>query len=294
MIISSGRHMQSERETERRHMKIGILQLGVCDDKSVNLNQAVENIGKVAREGADIAVLGEMFLCPYDNESFVLNAEDRCGAAVSALSRAAESSNVYVIGGSIPLRENGRLYNASFVFNRKGEIIACHKKIHMFDIDVEGGQSFKESATFSAGDSVTEFETEFGRMGLCICFDMRFPELARIMTLDGAKCVFAPAAFNMTTGPAHWETMFRQRAVDNQIYTVGVAPARGDSGYISYANSIIVSPWGDIVYRADEKPVTEVVDIDLSTIEKVRSQLPLISARRTDLYSVVKKDPEDQ
>lgn len=270
-------------------MKISLLQLRVDDDKSVNIRQAVDNIKKAADKGADIAVLGEMFLCPYDNESFVTNAEERDGNAVRSLSRAAADNNIYVVGGSIPLLENGKLYNASFVFDRKGEIIACHKKIHLFDIDVDGGQRFKESDTFSPGDSITEFETEFGRMGLCICFDFRFPELARIMALDGVRCIFVPAAFNMTTGPAHWEIMFRQRAVDNQLYTVGAAPARSDSGYISYANSIVVSPWGDIVYEAGEKPVTETIDIDLGRIESVRRQLPLLSARRTDLYSVLKK-----
>lgn len=269
-------------------MKIGLLQLNVSQNKAENIVSAVNGIKECAEAGADIAVLGEMFLCPYYNESFVANAEERTGPAVCALSRAAEENNVYVVGGSIPLKENGKLYNASFVFNRKGEIIACHRKVHLFDINVEGGQSFKESATFSAGDSVTGFETEFGRMGLCICFDFRFPELARIMTLDGAKCIFVPAAFNMTTGPAHWELMFRQRAVDNQVYTIGVAPARTAGKYISYANSIIASPWGDVVFRAGDKPVIEVVDIDLERIEKVRRQLPLLSARRTDLYSIKK------
>lgn len=271
-------------------MKTGLLQLNVSEEKAVNIRSAVEGIKQVAENGADIAVLGEMFLCPYNNEAFVANAEESSGNAVNALSKAARENNIYVVGGSIPLLENGKLYNASFVFNRKGEMIACHRKVHLFDIDVEGGQSFKESATFSAGDSVTEFETEFGTMGLCICFDFRFPELVRIMALDGAKCIFVPAAFNMTTGPAHWETMFRQRAVDNQLYTIGVAPARSNSGYISYANSIVVSPWGDVVYRADEYPAIRVVDIDLDRIEKIRRQLPLLSARRTDLYELNRCD----
>lgn len=271
-------------------MKTGLLQLNVSEEKAVNIRSAVEGIKQVAENGADIAVLGEMFLCLYNNEAFVANAEESSGNAVNALSKAARENNIYVVGGSIPLLENGKLYNASFVFNRKGEMIACHRKVHLFDIDVEGGQSFKESATFSAGDSVTEFETEFGTMGLCICFDFRFPELARIMALDGAKCIFVPAAFNMTTGPAHWETMFRQRAVDNQLYTIGVAPARSNSGYISYANSIVVSPWGDVVYRADEYPAIRVVDIDLDRIEKIRRQLPLLSARRTDLYELNRCD----
>ena len=190
------------------------------------------------------------------------------------------------MGGSIPLLEEGHIYNASFVFDRTGRLLAVHKKVHLFDIAIDGGQVFQESATFTAGDAVTVFDTEFGKMGLCICFDFRFPELARLMALEGARCIFVPAAFNMTTGPAHWELMFRQRAVDNQLFTVGVAPARSYEGYVSYANSMAVSPWGDIIYRAEEKPALAVVDLDLALIDSVRRQLPLLSARRTDLYAV--------
>ena len=103
-----------------------------------------------------------------------------------------------------------------------------NKKMHLFDIDIKGGQYFKESDTLTAGDQVTVFDTEFGKIGLCICFDFRFPELARQMVDKGAKVILVPAAFNMTTGPAHWELLFRQRAVDNQIFTLGTAPARNE------------------------------------------------------------------
>ena len=139
---------------------------------------------------------------------------------------------------------------------------------------------------------MTVFETPWCKMGLCICFDFRFPELARLMVLQGAKVLVVPAAFNMTTGPAHWELMFRQRAVDGQCYTVGVAPARDEKGcYVSYGNSMVVSPWGDVVWRADEKPQVHVVEVDLDRVEEVRQQLPLLSARRTDVYTVEQKQP---
>ena len=267
-------------------MKIGVIQSPVGPDREANLSNAVACIRQAAAGGADIAVLPEMFGCPYENSAFTANAEPADGPSVTRLSRAAAEQGVYLVGGSIPLLEDGKLYNASFVFDRAGRIIAVHRKVHLFDIDVDGGQYFKESDTFAPGDSVTLFETEFGKMGLCICFDFRFPELARLMALEGARCIFVPAAFNMTTGPAHWELMFRQRAVDNQLFTVGAAPARSRGGYVSYANSMVVSPWGDVLYRADEKPAVAVVEADLSRIESVRRQLPLLSARRTDLYFV--------
>ena len=269
-------------------MKLGIVQALVDKDKQVNLSRAEDNIRLAAEGGADIVILGEMFNCPYYNAAFTANAEPRDGESVHRLGAAAAKNGVYLVGGSIPLLEGGKIYNASFVFDRAGQIIALHKKVHLFDIAIDGGQAFQESATFTAGDSATVFDTEFGKMGLCICFDFRFPELARLMALEGARCIFVPAAFNMTTGPAHWELMFRQRAVDNQLFTVGVAPARSYQGYVSYANSMAASPWGDVLYRAGEDPALAVVDVDLSLIDSIRRQLPLLSARRTDLYTLRK------
>ena len=178
------------------------------------------------------------------------------------------------------------LYNTSFVYGRKGELLAKHRKVHLFDIDVEGGQRFRESEVLSPGNAVTTFETEFGTMGLCVCFDFRFEELARCMCLRGAKCVFVPAAFNMTTGPAHWELLFRQRAVDNQCFTLGVSPARNQSAsYVAYGNSIAVDPWGTVLCRAGAEEVTLYADLYLERIPAVRRQqgqdgLPLRGRQR--------------
>ena len=268
-------------------MKIGLIQMPVSADKAQNLSYAVQEIEACAKQDAALVVLPEMFMCPYTNEAFPLYAEPVGGKTWQVLSDAARDNGIVVVGGSMPEREDAKVYNTSFVFDIDGKEIAKHRKMHLFDIDVEGGQRFKESDVFTAGSSVTMFEVHGIKIGLCICFDMRFPELSRLMTLSGAQMIIVPGAFNMTTGPAHWELMFRQRAVDNQLYTIGVAPARDESGpYVSYGNSMIASPWGDIVYRAEEKPETLVVDIDLGLNNKIRSQLPLLSARRTDIYNV--------
>ena len=185
----------------------------------------------------------------------------------------------------MPEQDGDRLYNTSFVFDPEGKQVTRHRKMHLFDICVKDGQQFKESDTFSAGDDVTVFDTPFGKLGLCICFDMRFPELSRMMTLQGVQAILTPAAFNMTTGPLHWELLFRQRAVDNQLFTVGVAPARDcSSGYVSYGNSMACSPWGKVLCRADAEPALLITELDFAENDSVRSQLPLLSARRVDIY----------
>ena len=144
-----------------------------------------------------------------------------------------------------------------------------------------------ESETLTAGDSVTTFDTPWGKVGVCVCFDFRFQELARLMTLEGAGLLVVPAAFNMTTGPAHWELLFRQRAVDNQCYTVGTSPARNASaGYVAWGHSIVCDPWGTVIRQCDETQQTAVTVLDMERVEAVRRQLPILAARRTDVYEV--------
>lgn len=273
-------------------MKLTLIQMHIDIDKEANVRRAEDLIHKAAEAGADMVVLPEMFCCPYSNEYFSDYAEPEGGHVWLSMAKAAADNRVYLVAGSMPEYDRGRVYNTSFVFSRQGVPIARHRKVHLFDIDVKGGQRFFESETFTAGDSVTLFNTEYGRLGLCICFDMRFPELARIMALRGAQAIIVPAAFNMTTGPAHWETMFRQRAVDNQLYTVGVSPARDENGvYVSYGNSIVCSPWGDVVRRAGAGEELIEAELDFSQNDSVREELPLLRARRADVYEVIEKRP---
>jgi omega-amidase len=268
-------------------MKIALIQMPVTADKSGNLRAACDRLETAARHDVDVAVLPEMFCCPYDNACFGRYGEAAGGEAQIALSDAARRLGIYVVGGSLPELADGKIYNASYVYDRQGALLAKHRKVHLFDIDVEGGQRFMESDTLSPGSQITTFETEFGVMGLCICFDLRFEELARCMALRGAKVLFVPAAFNMTTGPAHWELLFRQRAVDNQCFTVGVSPARNEqASYVAYGNSLAVDPWGSILCRADGAEDILYADLDLTSIDAVRRQLPILSARRTDLYEL--------
>lgn len=268
-------------------MRTALIQMSVTADKRQNIETACKKIREAAANGADFAVLPEMFCCPYDNACFRAFGEPEGGETQAALSALAAELGIYIVGGSLPELTDGNVYNTCYVYGRDGKQLAKHRKAHLFDINVAGGQCFRESDTFTPGNAITTFETEFGVMGLCICFDLRFEELARCMCLRGAKAIFVPAAFNMTTGPAHWEILFRQRAVDNQCFTVGVSPARDvTASYVAYGNSIAVDPWGSVLCRADADECTLYADLDLARLDAVRQQLPILSARRTDLYEI--------
>lgn len=266
-------------------MKIAQIQMHICDDKQENIRHACALIRTAAESSIDMAILPEMFCCPYDSACFRAYGEEKGGEAQRTLSALAKELGIYIVGGSVPELCEGKVYNTSFAFDPQGNTVARHRKMHLFDIDVKGGQRFMESDTLTAGDDITTFSTPWGVMGLCICFDLRFEELSRIMALRGAKVLIVPAAFNMTTGPAHWELLFRQRAVDNQIYTVGTSPARDTAaGYVAYGNSIVCDPWGSVLSRCGAEEAVAITELDFDRVDEIRRQLPILSARRTDIY----------
>ena len=269
-------------------VKIAQIQAHVYEEKSKNLEELERNLKRIKDENIDLVTLGEMFNCPYQTPCFPVYAEMEQGETWQRLSALAKKYQIYLSAGSVPEKDKeGHVYNTAYVFERQGNQIAKHRKVHLFDIAVKDGPCYQESATLTAGDQITVFDTEFGKMGICICFDCRFPEIVRLMTLRGARMILVPAAFNMTTGPAHWELMFRGRAVDNQCYMIGTSDARDEqAGYISWGHSLVVSPWGDVVTQMDEKPGIQITEIDLDRVDAIREQLPLLSARRTDLYEL--------
>lgn len=275
--------------------RVAAVQMHTVEKKSDNINTASAFISDLMNEvygpKPDIIVLPEMFNCPYETQNFPFYAEERGDVTWRRLSEIAAYHGVYLVAGSIPeYDENDCVYNTSYVFDREGNEIASHRKVHLFDIDIKGGQSFKESETLTPGDHFTTFETEFGTMGLCICFDIRFVETYRIMAERGAKLVFVPAAFNMTTGPAHWELTHRARALDNQMYVLACAPARDEEGsYVSYGHSMLTDPWGRVVEQLDEKAGVLNAEVDFGYVDEIREQLPILSARRKDLYELIEK-----
>ena len=271
-------------------IKIAAIQMSTVADKMENVRTVKTYLEKIKDENPDFVILPEMFCCPYQTENFPIYAEKEGGPVWQQLSGYAKQYGIYLIGGSMPEKDaEGNVYNTSYIFDREGKQIGKHRKVHLFDIDVKGGQTFKESDTLTAGDSDTVFDTEFGKIGVMLCFDIRFPELSRMMVNDGARIVFVPAAFNMTTGPAHWELSFRTRALDNQIYMVGCAPARDVSaGYISWGHSIVTDPWGRVTGMLDENEGILLAELDMDYEEQVREELPLLKSRRKDMYKLEK------
>ncbi|MFU2191950.1 carbon-nitrogen hydrolase family protein [Methanobacterium sp. MZD130B] len=269
---------------------LAMCQMQVVDDKKKNIANALKMI-KEASSNSDLVILPEMWNCPYQTELFPIYAEEKENSpSLKAISQAAKSEKTYIVAGSIPEKHNGKTYNSSFFFNPEGEIIGVHRKIHLFDIDVPDEVSFKESQTLTAGNKITVVDTELGKIGICICYDMRFPELLRLMALRGAKLIIIPGAFNMTTGPVHWKPLIKIRAVDNQLYVAAVSPARNDkSHYVAYGHSMVADPWGKVTNEAGSGEEIIYATIDYSFIRKVRVELPLLKNRREEIYHLDKK-----
>ena len=272
-------------------IKLALCQMNVVYNKEKNIKTARLMIEESISKNADFIILPEMFNCPYSNDKFIEYGEkEKSSETLSEISKLAKSNNVYILAGSIPEIEEDKLYNTSYLFDRQGNVIAKHRKMHLFDIDVKRKITFKESDVLTAGNDFTIADTEFGKVGIGICYDIRFPELAKIMVENGALILIYPGAFNMTTGPAHWELLFRSRAMDNQAFCIGVAPAlNNDASYHSYGHSIITNPWGEVIAQASEKESLIISEIDLSEIKKVREELPLLKNKRDDLYEVIQK-----
>jgi len=280
-------------------VRFGMCQIMVSDDKQVNIGTARKALKDSATQGSQIVCLPEIWNGPYAAASFPLYAEPipevggsivdpKASPSTWMLSEAAKAHKIFVIGGSISERAaDGSIFNTSCVFSPEGALIAKHRKIHLFDIDIPGKITFKESDTLTGGTEVTTFETPWGKVGLGICYDIRFAELALLMRHQGCKLLVYPGAFNLTTGPAHWELLQRARAVDNQVYVAAVSPARNpDAAYQAWGHSTVVGPWADIVASVSEQPVVIYADLDMDRVEEVRSQVPISHQRRKDLYQV--------
>ena len=282
------------------NLKIALCQMNVVDNKEKNIEKAISMIKQAKKQDTDIVILPEMFNCPYENEKFVEYAEYRENSpTLESIAKTAKNENIFILAGSIPEKERNidknnlknteNIYNTSFLFDNHGKIIGYHRKMHLFDIDLKDKIYFKESDTLTSGNNLTviDTKTKIGKIGIAICYDIRFPELSRMMALEGANILIFPGAFNLTTGPAHWKLLFRTRALDNQVFTIGVSPSLDEkANYNAYGHSMIVNPWGKIIAEAGYDEELIIAEINLEEIATIREELPIIKNRRTDLYSL--------
>ncbi|KNC47634.1 omega-amidase NIT2 [Thecamonas trahens ATCC 50062] len=282
--------------------------MAVGADKTENLATAAEAVRSAAAAGADMVVLPECFNSPYGTGFFPDYAEILApgapGGTYDALAAMAADSRVTLFAGSVPesaavhpdadddavagtdAGDARLLYNTALVFGADGSELARHRKVHLFDIDVPGKIRFIESETLSPGDTVTVVETPQCKVGLAICYDVRFPEMAAIAADAGAELLVYPGAFNLVTGPLHWELLLRSRAVDNQLFVAGVSPARDESAdYVAWGHSTLVDPWGKVLGALEAAPGTIVLDIDLAAVDDVRASIPIRTQRRPEVYA---------
>ncbi|KAF2613293.1 hypothetical protein F2Q70_00007330 [Brassica cretica] len=272
---------------------IGLCQLSVTADKSRNISHAKKAIEEAASKGAKLVLLPEIWNSPYSNDSFPVYAEEidaggDASPSTAMLSEVSKRLKITIIGGSIPERVGDRLYNTCCVFGSDGELKAKHRKIHLFDIDIPGKITFMESKTLTAGETPTVVDTDVGRIGIGICYDIRFQELAMIYAARGAHLLCYPGAFNMTTGPLHWELLQRARATDNQLYVATCSPARDSgAGYTAWGHSTLIGPFGEVLATTEHEEAIIIAEIDYSILEQRRASLPLNKQRRGDLYQLV-------
>jgi deaminated glutathione amidase len=268
-------------------LRVACVQLTSRSDKAANLEKAEPLVAKAAATGADVVVLPEKWNAIGNPDVLHEAAETlESGESVEAMARWARSYGITVVGGSITERREGRekLSNTSIVYDPQGSIVGVYRKIHMFDVEV-GGHVYRESDAEEPGDEPVVVDAEGWRTGLTVCYDVRFPELYRILALEGAELVTVPAHFTLYTGKDHWELLLRARAVENQYYVA--APAQiGETlpGRLSYGRSLIADPWGTVIAMAPDEETVIVAELERRRLEEVRAKLPSLASRQAQAY----------
>ncbi|KXL49770.1 hypothetical protein M433DRAFT_151659 [Acidomyces richmondensis BFW] len=281
----------------KKPLKLALIQLASGADKTLNLQHARSKVLEAARTGgANLVVLPECFNSPYGTKYFPKYAETLLPSPPSreqspsfhALSEMAREGKVWLVGGSIPEynEEVKKWYNTSLIFNPEGNLVETHRKVHLFDIDIPGKITFKESDVLSPGNKLTIIDLpEYGKLAVAICYDVRFPEMAMIAARKGCFLLLYPGAFNLTTGELHWELQARARAMDNQVYVGLCSPARDmQADYNAWGHSMVVDPNAKIMEELDEKEGIVYADLSGERIEEVRKGIPIYTQRRFDVY----------
>ena len=278
-------------KTTLRNYEIALIQMDTQNDKGENMKKACRFIDEAAGHGAKLICFPEVMNLIGRNTGEGGGKEEIPGYTSDILCRKAREHKVWIHGGSITEQVPGqkKSRNLSLLINPDGEIAAQYRKLHMFDITLADGTPFRESDRVEGGNEITTVSTELGTFGMSICYDIRFPELYRLMALQGAQVMFVPASFTMPTGKDHWEPLLRARAIENGCYIVAAGQIGTKPAYAAYGNSMVVDPWGTSIARARDTECITYAQIDLDYLDQIREQLPSLENRRTDVYEVISK-----
>ena len=268
-------------------LRLACVQLTAGSDKAANLERAERLVARAVGLGAELIVLPEKWNLVGGREALHEGAETlERGESVRAMAGWAARHGVVLVGGSIVERRAGRerLSNTSLVFDSGGELIACYRKLHLFDVELDG-VVYRESESEEPGDELVLVEAGGWKIGLTICYDLRFPELFRLLALAGAELVTVPANFTLRTGMAHWKTLLRARAIENALYVA--APGQTGEpmpGRPSYGHSLVADPWGTVIAEAPDGEAVVLAELERLRVSEIRASLPVLTQRRPDVY----------
>jgi predicted amidohydrolase len=265
-------------------VRAAVVQLNSGDDKGRNLDAAERLVRAAAADGAELVALPEKWSLLAGGETLLTAAEPLEGPTLAAARSWAAELGIALLAGSVPEAADGRAFNTSVLIGPNGNDLAVYRKIHMFDVDV-GGVAYRESEHEQPGTDVVDADLDGVAVGLSVCYDLRFPELYRILAVRGARLVTVPSAFTRVTGRDHWEVLLRARAIENQLFVlapnqVGAAPP----SYDSYGHSAIVDPWGGVLAMLPDGEGFVAADLDLGRQDEVRASLPSLANRRPATY----------
>jgi predicted amidohydrolase len=261
--------------------------MNTCKDKAENLATAAGLIDRLAKDGARLVVLPEYFNYLGPEKHWARNSEKlQDSKSLAVIQEKAVQHRIHIHAGSFMEKLDDRIHNTAVVFDTAGEILACYRKLHLFDVEVPGGRKYLESATITPGSEIVTFSIGSITFGMATCYDLRFPELFRVLAARGAQVVLLPAAFTMMTGKDHWELLLRARAVENLCY-IAAADQYGSCPptTTSFGRSMVVDPWGVVISQAGDGVTAITADIDIARLQEIRQTFPALQHIRHDLFT---------
>lgn len=265
-------------------MKIGVIQNKVSDDILNNIENMKQQLLSM---DCDLVVLGEMWNCPYENEIMKTSIQ-YFDKSYSMMKEVAKNKKMWIVGGTIAYPKDGKIYNSCFIFDDKGNEINRYDKSHLFELYAYNTE-YSEKEVFTPGDHFVTFDTPWAKVGVLVCYDIRFPEVSRLLAQEGCEILCCPACFNYQTGQRHWKMLNMARALENEVFFIGVGPGYYEyKNFKPYGHSVIMHPDGSEILSLEEEITSQVIDINLDDVQYVRKKMPFWKIRRNDLYELKK------